>query len=234
MSGKFWRGAAASHGYNLAGAGLIELDIRVMFNHYMDTTDFMVPAPAGDVFFYCPVNCLQHVHYQRKRNGHHGKAYFLPRLHGGNTAGQNGAVFSAGAGNYWDHAAGGDIRLRRGLARLGVQLLINAVILVSCALSAATLISTVTYTQQQAMMAGVLVLMPAILLSGVFFPVANIPAVFRWMCYFNPLMYATANFRNVILKGGDWLYFWQYAAVAAAMALLLAYAAYKNFKAKLN
>ena len=120
MSGKFWRGAAASHGYNLAGAGLIELDIRVMFNHYMDTTDFMVPAPAGDVFFYCPVNCLQHVHYQRKRNGHHGKAYFLPRLHGGNTAGQNGAVFSAGAGNYWDHAAGGDIRLRRGLARLGV------------------------------------------------------------------------------------------------------------------
>lgn len=226
--------AAASHGYNLAGAGLIELDIRVMFNHYMDTTDFMVPALlVMSSFIVLLIVCSMSI-TKEKETGTMEKLISSPASTAEILLGKTVPYFLLGL------AIIGTMLLV-GIFGFGVawrgsvwQLLINAVILVSCALSAATLISTVTYTQQQAMMAGVLVLMPAILLSGVFFPVANIPAVFRWMCYFNPLMYATANFRNVILKGGDWLYFWQYAAVAAAMALLLAYAAYKNFKAKLN
>lgn len=226
--------AAASHGYNLAGAGLIELDIRVMFNHYMDTTDFMVPALLVMAsFIVLVIVCCMSI-TKEKETGTMEKLISSPASTAEILLGKTVPYFLLGLAIIASMLLVGIFGF--GVAWRGSvwQLLINAVILVSCALSVATLISTVTYTQQQAMMAGVLVLMPAILLSGVFFPVANIPAVFRWMCYFNPLMYATANFRNVILKGGDWLYFWQYAAVAAAMALLLACAAYKNFKAKLN
>ena len=114
------------------------------------------------------------------------------------------------------------------------QFFLNAIALAACALSVATLISTIANTQQQAMMGGVLILLPAILLSGVFFPVANIPEGFRWLCYLNPLMYACTNFRNIILKGGDYAFFWQYFSVLLGMALVLAATAYKNFKAKLN
>ena len=46
------------------------------------------------------------------------------------------------------------------------QFFLNAVALAACALSVATLISTIANTQQQAMMGGVLILLPAILLSG--------------------------------------------------------------------
>ncbi|MBO7238740.1 MAG: ABC transporter permease, partial [Elusimicrobiaceae bacterium] len=61
------------------------------------------------------------------------------------------------------------------------QFFLNGIALAACALSVATLISTIANTQQQAMMGGVLILLPAILLSGVFFPVANIPEGFRWL-----------------------------------------------------
>ena len=102
------------------------------------------------------------------------------------------------------------------------------------ALACALLISTVVHTQQQAMMASVLYLMPAILLSGVFFPVANIPPVFRWMCYLNPMTYSVVNFRAIILKGGDAAFFWQNCLWLALISAVLCAAAYKNFKSKLN
>ena len=84
------------------------------------------------------------------------------------------------------------------------------------------------------MMGSVLFLMPAILLSGVFFPVANIPESFRWLCYLNPMMYSVVNFRGIMLKGGDLVYFWQYCAILAVICLITCSAAYKNFRSKLN
>jgi hypothetical protein len=47
-------------------------------------------------------------------------------------------------------------------------------------------------------------------------------------------MYACANFRNIILKGGDYPFFWQYFSILLGMAMVLSASAYKNFKAKLN
>ena len=225
---------AAAHGYNLTGPGLIELDTRVFFNHYMDTTDFMVPALlVMSSFIVLLIVCSMSI-TKEKETGTMEKLIASPASTMEILLGKTLPYFLLGLAIIGAMLAVGIFGFSVAWRGSLLQLLINAVILISCALSTATLLSTVTHTQQQAMMGGVLILMPAILLSGVFFPVANIPEVFRWACYLNPMMYATANFRNVILKGGDWGLFWQYASVAAAMALVLAVAAYKNFKAKLN
>ncbi len=225
---------AAAHGYNLAGPGLIELDTRVFFNHYMDTTDFMVPALlVMSSFIVLLIVCSMSI-TKEKETGTMEKLIASPASTLEILLGKTLPYFLLGLAIIGAMLAVGIFGFSVAWRGSLLQLLINAVILISCALSTATLLSTVTHTQQQAMMGGVLILMPAILLSGVFFPVANIPEAFRWACYLNPMMYATANFRNVILKGGDWGLFWQYASVAAAMALVLAVAAYKNFKAKLN
>ncbi len=61
------------------------------------------------------------------------------------------------------------------------------------------LISTISSTQQQAMMAGNLFLTPAILLSGLIFPIANMPVFFQYLTYLNPLMYFIIVSQGVFL-----------------------------------
>jgi drug efflux transport system permease protein len=70
------------------------------------------------------------------------------------------------------------------------------------------LISTVSSTQQQAMMAGNLFLTPAILLSGLIFPIANMPVFFQYLTYLNPLMYFVIVTQGIFLKGAGLVLLW--------------------------
>lgn len=63
------------------------------------------------------------------------------------------------------------------------------------------LISTVSDTQQQAMMSTFFFYFPAILLSGFMFPIANMPEVVQYFTYLNPLRYFLVIIRGVFLKG---------------------------------
>jgi ABC-2 type transport system permease protein len=70
------------------------------------------------------------------------------------------------------------------------------------------LISTVASTQQQAMMAGNLFLTPAILLSGLIFPIANMPPFFQYLSKLNPLAYFIIVVQGIFLKGGGVALLW--------------------------
>ena len=69
------------------------------------------------------------------------------------------------------------------------------------ALGVGLLISTVSQTQQQAMMSVFFFYFPAILLSGFIFPIANMPSVVQWLTYLNPLRYFLVIVRGIFLKG---------------------------------
>ena len=62
-------------------------------------------------------------------------------------------------------------------------------------------ISTISSTQQQAMMTSFFILMPAILLSGFMFPVINMPTIIQWFVHLNPLMHFLIIIRGIFLKG---------------------------------
>jgi len=62
-------------------------------------------------------------------------------------------------------------------------------------------ISTVAKTQQQALMSTFLFYMPAVLLSGFMFPIENMPDIFQYMTYLNPLRYFLIIIRGLFLKG---------------------------------
>lgn len=61
-------------------------------------------------------------------------------------------------------------------------------------------ISTVSRTQQQAMLSSVFFAMPAILLSGFIYPIANMPQSVQWLTFFNPLRYFLVIIRGIFLK----------------------------------
>ncbi len=62
-------------------------------------------------------------------------------------------------------------------------------------------ISTLSRTQQQAMMAGVFLFTPALLLSGLVFPIPNMPVAVQYFTYLNPLRYFIIIIQDVFLKG---------------------------------
>lgn len=62
-------------------------------------------------------------------------------------------------------------------------------------------ISTVSATQQQAMMTAFFFMLPAFMLSGFVYPIANMPRVVQILTHLNPLRYYLVIIRGVFLKG---------------------------------
>ncbi len=69
-------------------------------------------------------------------------------------------------------------------------------------------ISTISHTQQQAMMAMFFFFIPAILLSGFVFPIANMPTIVQYLTYADPLRYYLVIIRGIFLKGSGFPVLW--------------------------
>ena len=83
---------------------------------------------------------------------------------------------------------------------LGLLLALSGLFLIG-SLGIGLFISTVTRTQQEAMMLTYFTLLPTVFLSGFFFPLAAMPPVLRALSYVVPLRYYLIIIRSVVLKG---------------------------------
>lgn len=89
-------------------------------------------------------------------------------------------------------------------------LLFTSFIFIMSTLGLGLFISTISKTQQQAMMVAMFgILMPMIYLSGFAFPIENMPQLIQYITYAIPLRYYITILRGIILKGtgfsGLWL-----------------------------
>jgi ABC-2 type transport system permease protein len=93
-------------------------------------------------------------------------------------------------------------------------------------LGAGLFVSTISKTQQQAMLTTFLCFMPFFLLSGFTFPVRNMPESVQYLTYLNPVRYFIEVVRGIFLKGSGIDVLWpQLAAMAAFGILILALSA---------
>ncbi|UXR63643.1 ABC transporter permease [Bdellovibrio bacteriovorus] len=113
-------------------------------------------------------------------------------------------------------------------------LLLSAFVFVCCTVGIGLFISTIARTQQQSMMGGFLYLFPSVLLSGMVFPVENMPWVLRVFSYINPLTYFIELLRNIMLKGGDARLIVFNILILSAMALLAITVSWRRFKTTLS
>jgi len=96
------------------------------------------------------------------------------------------------------------------------------------------LISTVSSTQQQAMMANFFVFFPAVLLSGFLFPIANMPQPIQWLTYVNPLRYMLVIIRGIFLKGIGVEILWPQMAALAILGSALLLLSTRRFKKSMS
>jgi ABC-2 type transport system permease protein len=82
-----------------------------------------------------------------------------------------------------------------------LRLLFATVLYLMTTLGVGLVISTISNTQQQAMMSTFFFYMPSMLLSGFMFPIPNMPVVVQWLTYLNPMRYFLVIIRGIFLKG---------------------------------
>jgi ABC-2 type transport system permease protein len=103
---------------------------------------------------------------------------------------------------------------------LGV-LAVGVIAFIFASLGLGLLISTVSATQQQAMITSFFFTMPMITLSGFATPISSMPVFFQELTYVNPMRYVMVVLRSVYLKGVGLDILWPQVAAMAASAVIL-------------
>jgi len=95
-------------------------------------------------------------------------------------------------------------------------------------------ISTISRTQQQAMMTTFFFLLPSFLLSGFMFPIENMPRLIQYITYAIPLRYFLVIVRGIFLKGNGLAVLWPQVAILAAFGLAIMWLAAARFQKRLG
>lgn len=98
-------------------------------------------------------------------------------------------------------------------------------------LGAGLFLSTISGTQQQAMMGAFFFFLPTMMLSGFTFPIRNMPEPIQYLTYLNPMRYFMEVVRGVFLKGSGVDVLWpQLLAMAVFGVAILAFSALRFHK----
>ena len=100
-------------------------------------------------------------------------------------------------------------------------LLTGSVLFLLCMLGVGLLISTMSATQQQAMVTAVFFIMPAITFSGFGFPISTMPHWLQYCTYLSPLRYFLVVLRATYLKGVGMEILWPQMAAMGALGFSL-------------
>ena len=113
-------------------------------------------------------------------------------------------------------------------------LLLCSAAFIMTALGAGLFLSTISHTQQQAMMMSFFFNTPAFMLSGFAFPIRNMPVVVQWLTYLNPLRYFIDIVRGIFLKGSGFSVLWPQVAVLVVYGLVVLGLSTARFQKKLD
>jgi ABC-2 type transport system permease protein len=113
-------------------------------------------------------------------------------------------------------------------------LLFCSVLFLMTTLGAGLFLSTVSHTQQQAMMMNFFFSTPAFMLSGFAFPLRNMPVAVQYLTYLNPLRYFMDIVRGIFLKGVGFTVLWPQMAALAVYGVAVVGLSAARFRKKLD
>jgi ABC-2 type transport system permease protein len=115
-----------------------------------------------------------------------------------------------------------------------VVLALGAILFIMCMLGIGLFISTISRTQQQAMVSGFFFIMPAITFSGFGTPISSMPEAMQWLTYLDPLRYFLDVLRGVYLKGVGLEALWPQMAAMAILGLIMLTISVARFRKSLD
>jgi ABC-2 type transport system permease protein len=202
--------------------GGIDGRIRIWFNPQLESRHFMIPGVLALVLLVVTANLAAMAIVREKELGTLEQLNVTPlrrwelivgKLLPYGVIGMVDVLLVVAVAVFWF-----EVPLRGSFALLFALSLLY----VLCTLSLGLFISTVSDTQQQAMMtATFFFLTPMVYLSGFIFPIENMPAVIQPFTYLIPLRYFLVIVRGIFLKGIGLDLLWPQAAALAAWGLVV-------------
>jgi ABC-2 type transport system permease protein len=113
-------------------------------------------------------------------------------------------------------------------------LLFCAALFLMTNLGAGLFLSTISQTQQQAMMMSFFFSTPAFMLSGFAFPIRNMPEPVQWLTYLNPIRYFIEIVRGIFLKGAGVSVLWPQMLCLAVYGVVILGISAMRFHKKLD
>jgi len=97
------------------------------------------------------------------------------------------------------------------------------------------LISTLVNKQMLAMLiSGMVLMLPAVLLSGLIFPVSSMPMLLRWVAQILPVKWYIEATRSIMIQGVGFSSVALQVGVLSGMAVILVFVSIRNFKSRLE
>lgn len=206
----------------VSAPGGIEPRIRIWFNPQLESRHFMIPGVLALVLLVVTANLASMAIVREKELGTLEQLNVTPlrrwelivgKLLPYGAIAMIDVVLVVAVAVFWF-----EVPLRGSFALL----LAMSLLYVMCTLALGLFISTISETQQQAMMtATFFFLTPMIYLSGFIFPIENMPAVIQPFTYLIPLRYFLIIVRGIFLKGIGLRLLWPQAAALAAWGLIV-------------
>jgi len=220
LANAYARELAASQGRGTVPA--ISADIRVWFNPGLESRVFMIPGILALVLLVVTTNLSSMAIVREKELGTLEQLNVTPlarwelivgKLVPYAILGMVDALLVVAVAVGWF-----EIPLRGSLALLLVMCLVYLL----STLGLGLFVSTVSRTQQQAMMtSSFFFLLPMVFLSGFIFPIENMPVVIQPVTYLIPLRYFLVILRGIFLKGIGLDVFWPEALALLAWGLAI-------------
>jgi ABC-2 type transport system permease protein len=113
-------------------------------------------------------------------------------------------------------------------------LLFCSVLYLMTSLGAGLFLSTISQTQQQAMMGSFFFSTPAFMLSGFAFPIRNMPVPVQYLTYLNPIRYFIEIVRGIFLKGAGVDVLWPQMAALTVYGITVLSLSAMRFQKKLD
>jgi len=111
----------------------------------------------------------------------------------------------------------------------------ESLLFIIVALSLGILVSTISKTQQNAMMISLFtLLLPTILLSGFMIPTENMPEILQWISQIIPAKWFVIIIKNIMIKGTGIEYVWKETLVLCATATIFIVLSILNFRKRLE
>jgi ABC-2 type transport system permease protein len=95
-------------------------------------------------------------------------------------------------------------------------------------------VSTISNTQQQAIMSSFLIAMPTFMLSGFAYPIRNMPIAVQYFTYLNPLRYLLEIVRGLFLKGTGVAVLWPQLVALSIYGTAVMVLSASSFRKKLD
>lgn len=117
------------------------------------------------------------------------------------------------------------------MSRNILTVIIVSLVYITMSLSLGLLVSTIAKTQLTALvMSAVMLMMPVLLLSGMIFPIENMPTVLKWISCAVPARWYIEAMRKVMIQQLSVEYIWKEILILSGITLLLLGLAVKKFK----